>query len=209
MNGCGPLYTGEPRGWCLSQRAFLDIRPDYGGDGGDGGDPADPRPFDAGRALLEAVASNDVDAAAAALDRHARDWARTYCWGPLPLGADARPPPRVPRCVVDLVNNTRDADGYSPLILALDDPAEHGLVPMVRFLLDHGADLRTAPPRVRARIAREAQARRVTTSFHRTAAKPNVLLRCVFDAQIDNDDDDDDDDDHHHLHRQDQRLRET
>jgi hypothetical protein len=141
--------------------------------------------------LLEAVAANDIPRARAVLARHAREHARDYqhCATlaeatrspPLnPEDASVAPASTVSRAVRDLINNSRDDDGYSAMILALDHPGQFGALPMIRFLLDHGADLNAVPARVRRRIEAEAAARRVAKNFTPERFPQTLLVEKVL-----------------------------
>ena len=88
--------------------------------------------------------------------------------------------PRGNKAVRDLINNSRDADGYSAMILALDHPGEFGALPMIRFLLNHGADLNAVPARVRQRVAAEATSRRISKNFKPERFPQTLLLEKVL-----------------------------
>ena len=143
---------------------------------------------DPGLLLLEAVAPNDIPRAKAVLARHARDHARDYQHCQTIEEATKRLNPEeaeaeVPASVRDLVNNSRDADGYSAMIIALDHPSQFGMLPMVRFLLDNGADLNTVPARVRNRIKAEAESRQIATDFRPERFPQTLLVQNVLDQE--------------------------
>ena len=141
-----------------------------------------------GLLLLEAVAANDIPRAQAVLARHAHEHARDYqhcatireATQPLNPEETVSSASSVPKAVRDLINNSRDADGYSAMILALDHPGEFGALPMIRFLLDHGADLNAVPARVRQRVAAEATSRRISKNFKPERFPQTLLLEKVL-----------------------------
>ena len=77
---------------------------------------------------------------------------------------------------IDLINNTRDEDGYSPLMLAFQSPNEHGAIPMIQFLIQQGGNIKTVPQRVRSRIQWERKQKPTCDSFHQNNAKQSFLL---------------------------------
>ena len=143
---------------------------------------------DPGLQLLEAVAANDVPMAKRVLERHAREHARDYQFcatleqAQVNLNNIGINPEEctAPQSVRDLINNSRDEDGYSAMVLALDHPGEFGALPMVRFLIENGADLEKVPVRVKERIRAEAESRRISKDFKPERFPQTVLVDSIL-----------------------------
>ena len=111
---------------------------------------------DPGLELLEAVASYDIPWCQKILSNFEQTHKSTYQKQPMTI-EDASNPNIETKYktypgIVDLINTTRDEDGYTALMLAFQNPTQHGAISMINFLLENGGDITRVPPRIRSRI---------------------------------------------------------
>lgn len=145
---------------------------------------------DPGLQLLEAVASFDITWCDKILTQYEAEHRQVYHSQPQTLkqastivkveNKDNAPPPLY-AAVVDLINNTRDEDGYTPMAIAFQSPEEHGAIPMIEFLLSKGGDVRQIPGRVFDRLDFDrttiAGGQFVTgLDFHKATRKESLLV---------------------------------
>jgi hypothetical protein len=130
--------------------------------------------------LLEAVASLDIEWCQKILERYENEHRANYLDHPQTLlSASTRKTDdsTLYPAVVDLINNTRDEDGYSPLNLAFQSSSsEHGAIPMIQYLISMGGNVNSVPQRVRSRIQWEKKQKPICESYHRENFKQSFLL---------------------------------
>jgi hypothetical protein len=134
---------------------------------------------DPGLQLLEAVASCDIPWCTQILEDYERDHRALHHANPqtIETATTVATSAHLPYpAVVDLINNTRDEDGYTPLILAFQSTSsQHGALPMIHHLLAKGGNIDTVPQRVRARIQWEKEQKPTCDSYHHNNGKPSFL----------------------------------
>ena len=97
-------------------------------------------------------------------------------------GTTAALEPALDPAVVDLINNARDEDGYTPLILAFLSPEQHGAIPMINFLVKNGADVSRVPISIRTRIDYERVQPPICRDFRKKSFKQSLLVP-MFDCE--------------------------